>query len=346
MPIPNNLCDREMAKFREINSALTGSAVVNYDPQTGAPVLISPGGAMNTAEIVRLVGGNFIAGEPLLSHIWDENLINGGTTTTTDGELVLETNTTANGEVRVQSFRRARFITATFNLSHQAVATPDKDNADVIRRWGVYNPDDASKNGIYFENSSGSINIVRIKNDVVAETVALADFNGQDAFVFDDNVHIYEIIYNAGTMFFQQDRKLIHKMQSLDAAAFGTPHLRVGHLVQNINSNTTNNSMITRGSSISRIGAHTAVPDFFTITAVGTFTIKNTPGRLHKINIVDKGIGSSMITAYNSTTGAGEIITTIDSSDVTGSIPFDVEFDTGLTIVTTGGNTGLTVTYD
>ncbi len=328
-----------VTNFSHLNSALN-------DSNSGASAFVAPNGSLNVAEIFRLVGGNFVAGQALLSHIWTENLINNGTTATPNGELVMSTGTTANGEVRIQSFRRSRFITATFNLSHQAVSTPNRLNTDVIRRWGVFNPDDASQDGSFFENDGGFIRIVRMKNNVREEVVELADFNGQDTFLFNDDISVYEIIYNAGTLFFVQNRKVIHFMESLDTAAYGTPHLRIGHSIQNINGNTTDNTLITRGSSVSRIGANSAIPDFFNITTPGTFTIKNNPGRVHRVIIGDHGMGATTLAIFNSTTGTGELISTLDMTEVQGVSEINVEFDTGLTIVATGNGIDITIIFD
>ncbi len=328
-----------LTNFNHLNSALN-------DANSGSSAFIAPNGSTNVAEVVRLVGGNFVAGQPLISHLWTENLINSATTSVTDGELIMSTGTVADGEVRVQTFRKARFITATYNLSHQAVSTPNRSNTDVMRRWGCFNPDDASQDGVFWENDSGAIKIVRMKNNVRVEVVEEVDFNGQDPFVFDDDVSIYEIIYNAGTIFFTQNRKLIHKMQALSDAAYGTPHLKVGHLVQNINGNTTGNTMITRGSSISRIGANSAIPDFFNITTPGTHLIKNTPGRLHRVIIGDHGMGATNLTIFNSTAGSGETISKLDMTEVQGVSEFNVEFDTGLTIVANGNGIDITIIFD
>ena len=317
------------------------------DSQTASPLLIAPTGAAQVAELIRLVGGNFVSSQPLLSHIWDIVLANGGTNVTTDGELILSTNTTANGSVIIESVRSARFITATYNISHQGVAIPSPDNTDVIRRWGAFNPAGSSINGIFFENNSGNISVVRLKNDVVAETVAESSFNGNNAFVKDGNVHIYEIIYNAGAINFMQDRKLIHRMSAASSAAFGTPHLKIGHKLENINGNIVNNELITRGSSISRIGSSSTIPEPFHITAAGTFFIKNSPGRLHRIIIGDRGVANSEITVFNSTTAADEVIAIIDSGDVAGSLDYaGLEFDIGLTILVDGANVDVTIVYD
>jgi hypothetical protein len=199
-----------------------------------------------------------------------------------------------------------------------------------------------------WRNDSGSWSVVRYKGGVEVETTAEASFNNTttNPFIKDDNVHVYEIMYNAGTIFFLQDRKLVHKMASLNSAAYGTPHLRCGHWIYNKNGNTVDNKMVSRGSSIGRLGSRDVAPNFTFIDDNGTYFIKNNPGTLHKIILTDLGTGAATITLYNSTTGSGEIITKLDTNDVIGTLDYDLEFDDGLTIVAAGGNVQFTVVFD
>ena len=135
-------------------------------------------------------------------------------------------------------------------------------------------------------------------------------------------------------------------MTSLDSAAYNSSHLRAGAIVENINGNTTDNSLVSRGFAISRIGANSAIPEPFVIASAGIFIIKNTPARLHKIIITDKGTGAASIVAYNNFAASGEIVASIDISDVVGEVPFEVELDIGLTVETVGNQIGLTVVFD
>ena len=325
----------------------TGGSIINPSLGPGVAALVAPNGTLNTGELIRLVGGNFIDGRGLLTHIWTELFNNGGSTTFTDGEMILETNTTANGRARVESTDESRFITATFNLSHQAMSTPDETNTDVIRRWGCYDPTSSTENGIFFENDSGAFSVIRIKGGVEEQRVLSTSFDNESNLIFDGEIHIYEIFYNAGTIFFLQDGLLLHKLSSLDSAAFETPHLKVGHDIENINGNTTANTLMSRGSSISRIGSSSAIPRPFVITTTGTFLIKNTPGRLHSIVITQKGVGSAVINVFNNVVAVAPfLVSPINSANVQGSLPFNVEFSDGLTVEVTGASVSLTVVFD
>lgn len=312
----------------------------------GAPVFMGPNGVLNAEGIVRLIGDNFVEGNLLLTEQWNFTATNGGTQSVVDGELILATNGTANGKFTFETRKQASFVTATFNFSHLAIAMPNPDNTDVIREWGVFDPDSGSNDGVTFRNVSGTMFLRRYKNGTVIEDVTEASWNGvgKDRFTLDNKIKIYEIYYNAGTIFFVINGALVHKMSAPTSAAYGTPHLKAGGLIENINGNTTANSLVSRGFSVSRIGSRVIVPRFKHITTTGTFVIKNTPGQLERITINDFGTGQSRITAYDNDAASGETIFEIDSNDVNGTLEYGMEFD-ALTIVTTGGFIDITIVY-
>jgi len=339
----------EFKVYRNILATRFGRATVAlFDSQTNSPLLITPSGQLNTGELVRLVGGNFVGGMDLLPHIWTTNFVGSGNVVTVDGELNLMTGTVANSATRLQTFRKARFITATFNLAHLAVSTPDFQNADTVRRWGVYDPTTTSLglNGVFFENNSGNYSLVRVKNGAEEDRVPELLWSAPNPLEKNNDVAVYEIFFNAGTIFFFQNRKLLHVMTSLDSAAYNLPHLRAGAIVENINGNTVDNLLVSRGFAISRIGANSAIPEPFNITNSGTFIIKNTPARLHRIIINNKGTGAASLQIFNNFEASGEIIGELSTSDVSGSIEYQIELDEGLTVVTSGAIVDATIVFD
>lgn len=317
------------------------------DPETLGFGAISPSGALEIGELIRLVGGNFESGA-LQSNIWDIDEVNGGTATSVTGEAVLSTNTTADGAASIQSVRRARFITATFNKAHHAIQMENPTNTDVIRRWGMYDPINnfASGDGVFWENDSGTYTLKRRKAGSIAETVSEGSFNGTTALVKDGNVHIYEIVYNAGSALFFQDRGLIHRMSFVDAVGYETVHLSLGAECINTNSNTTNNTLKTRGFACSRIGAPSSRPDFFRINTAISGVIKNSPGTLEKIIISNPGQGNPTMTLYNNSAASGEVIIIIDLTIANGGFVFELDFDTGLAFTTTGSGFEILVTFN
>lgn len=327
------------------------------DPNYGGNSRISPSGSLETAEIIRLVGGNFQDGA-LLTTLWRQQNLNAGSSTMLNGEMVLSTNTTANGEARVQSFKRARFITGTFNKTHMAVQyAPAWDSTDVRRAFGIYDPifqyGSLGVNGVRFVNTSGVFTLERLRGGTVVETVSEASFNGAtitkiptNTLAKDNNVHIYEFQYNAGRIDFIQDGKLIHRMASLLSVAYNTPHLPIAAVCQNLNGNTANNQLKSRGFSCSRIGSLSARPERFRITNTGSGVLKNGPGTLQRVLISSIGNGQAAITLYDNTAASGTIIDVLDVSSNLVQLEYALDFDFGLAYSANGTNISILVIYD
>ena len=107
------------------------------DSEGKFPSSIAPSGVFEVGELIRLVGGNFEVS--VLPHRWRSDILNGGSFSVIEGELVLQTNVAGDGIARIQSFNRAEFVTATFNKAHMAVGI-DLTQNDVITRWGMFDP--------------------------------------------------------------------------------------------------------------------------------------------------------------------------------------------------------------
>lgn len=72
------------------------------------------------------------------------------------------------------------------------------------------------------------------------------------------------------------------------------------------------------------------------ITTATTTTVKSGAGTLHGINVNSLGTVASSAVVYDNTAGSGTKIATLDTLTLKGWNQFDVNFATGLTIVTTG----------
>ncbi len=81
------------------------------------------------------------------------------------------------------------------------------------------------------------------------------------------------------------------------------------------------------------------------ITTATTTVVKEAPGELCRL-VVNKPINAGTVTIYDNTAGSGTKIGTITHS---GAVPYEIEFDlrfqTGLTIVTSGAD-DITVVYE
>ena len=76
--------------------------------------------------------------------------------------------------------------------------------------------------------------------------------------------------------------------------------------------------------------------NYSNITTAGTSTVKSGAGTLQGVIVNSKGTVASTITMYDNTSGTGSKIGTIDSLNLSGAFPYNVNFLNGLTIVTTG----------
>ena len=85
-----------------------------------------------------------------------------------------------------------------------------------------------------------------------------------------------------------------------------------------------------------------------TLAAPTTTTVKSGPGLLHTL-VFNKLAANGVITIYDSLTASGTVIATITSPATLlsnqGTLLYDLEFKTGLTIVTSTAAQDITVTY-
>lgn len=93
---------------------------------------------------------------------------------------------------------------------------------------------------------------------------------------------------------------------------------------------------VTLASNQSAITTQQAGFSFTNITTSTTTTVKSGAGVLHLVNINADGTVASAVTVYDSLTGSGTKIATINSLALSGAFVYDIAFTTGLTIVTTG----------
>lgn len=78
------------------------------------------------------------------------------------------------------------------------------------------------------------------------------------------------------------------------------------------------------------------------ISSATTTAIKSGQGVLHSV-VVNGGTAGTII-IYDNTAGSGTIIASFDSTNALATYVFDVQFSTGLTIVT-GGATKVSVSW-
>lgn len=72
------------------------------------------------------------------------------------------------------------------------------------------------------------------------------------------------------------------------------------------------------------------------ISTATTTTVKSGTGTLHSVTVNTLGTVASTTTIYDNTAGSGTVIGVINTLALGGTFTFDVQFTTGLTLVTTG----------
>lgn len=311
--------------------------LIDHEADTG--ITISPFGALKIAEMTRLIGGNH-EGNTIDSRKWSTTTANGGTVTIGSGLALLRTNTTANGSTRLYSTARGAYFAGINNAYLAGIRVGDTGVANNVRRWGVF--DDT--NGLFFELNGTSIRVAR-RQAGVDEAVASAGFNGTTPFVLDTNFHIYEIIYGSGTARFYQDRRLIHRLTTPQSSLCDTISLKLGAETTNSEGGTSDALLYVRGSSISRFGREVSRPTWYQTTTNETVVLKREPGTLHRVVVGNKGTGSATVTLYDNTAASGTIIGVLDLVNTLGSVEFNLDFNTGLTIVTTATVGDITVVW-
>jgi hypothetical protein len=88
-----------------------------------------------------------------------------------------------------------------------------------------------------------------------------------------------------------------------------------------------------------------ACSGYANLNANGTTTLKSGKGFLSKVTINTKGASANTLTLYDNTTGSGTKIATIDTT-AGGTLPYDIEFSTGLTaVLATGTAADVTISF-
>lgn len=340
-------CLRPDGKSINVRSTYRGALQTSIiDHQIGEPVTITPSGSLKTADLIRLIGGQF-NNNAILPTFWTTLVANGGTNVVGGGELTLSTNTTANGSAKIQSFKKGRFISDNVNVIQCDARLGDISAVNNVRRWGAFDPNNTiDGNGHFFEFNGSDIRIVTRKGGVDS-VIPSASFNGDTPFILDTAAHNYEVFYSSTYAYFFQDRKIIHSAMFPMFSPFLTFDLRLGFENTNTGGSTTQRQLFTRGSSLARLGPATGRPNFANVSAAGTVTLKNNAGNFRRVAVSDPGVAGASISFYDSLTASGTLIATIDLTVASvASLEFDLDFDTGLTYIVTGAGFNLTVVFD
>ena len=331
------------------------------DAATGSRMIVDLNGAAKLGEAI-ILAGDVLYGQTLSDLLWYSLSINGGSTFGAAGEQRLETGTTADGQVILQSRKKSRFMISQFNISHfgiQMEPTGNLADPNCITEIGnVTFLDDAgnlnaSANGIYLRVQGDPVtpqwSVVNVKNGI--ETVTpYASWNGAqvDNFNPSPNLAVYEIQYNAGTAFIFQGSNYVHRLTGGTSTYAGTYNFPVALRIRNINGNTNNNSFGSRAAGAYRLGEERG--ELISRGLTADTLIKTGAGYVGKASLSRTGSagGSGNAIIYDGVDATGTVIGRIDvgGDDVKG-ITLDGTYSNGLfvTIAGTGTNT-LTINFE
>lgn len=278
-------------------------------------------------------------GASLDTSTWASTLVGTGSADiVANTQLVMATGLTANSSSKVVSIPKGRFIAGNISGGSIGISLPDTGVANNKRRWGTYDDD----NGYFFELDGTTLYAVG-RNATVDTRTAAASWSRDTTFTVEANVpHVYETVFFGNVGYFLIDDEVVH-ITSTDQGRKGHFPIRM----ENTNSggSTTNVVMNVKGANLQRYGPNTVSPRFQRISGASTTVLKAGPGHLHRV-IVANGSGANTATLYDNTAGSGTVITALNVNKISGSIDFGTDLSTGLTIVTTGVDTDVTVVWD
>lgn len=300
----------------------------------------TPNNELRTVTPVRLVGTIF-AGTTLDSNFWTSITANGGTVSQANNQVVLATNTTANGAVEIQSVRAGRYIGGSSNRFRGIVALSNLGSANNIRRWGAFD----ANNGCFFELNGTSLYVVARKTGVDTAVISTS-WNGSTNVPIITDINTYEIYYNNSKIWFVINSVLVHTTSSLLATWSDTAALPVKMENKNSLNSTTNVSIYARNLIISRMGNYVSTPTHFHLTTALSGTIlKRSAGNLHRIICGDP---NGTVSLYDGISAAGAIITEIRGAQSRNPYALDfggLPFSVGLFVVSTGTQ-DVTIVYE
>jgi hypothetical protein len=288
----------------------------------------------------RIVGPIF-EGSTLDTNFWTETTANGGAVAQANNILALTTSTATNGSAACKSNRKARYVAGVGQMYRGHIKLGDTGTAGNIRRWGAFGDDTY---GVYFQLDGTTFSVVANKSgtETKVNSGSFAGDNGASV-ALDTNWHVYEIIYGSSVISFFIDDVLIHRMSS-NASGLLNSMVLPANVTNAKTSGATDISISVRTMSIFRLGHYLVNPVQARVSgAVTTQILKRGAGKLVRVIVGSKG---TLCTIYDSVGAASGTMSVLETSSVSASFEFGVEFENGLTITTTGAGTDLTIIYE
>lgn len=301
------------------------------DAQNSKEVQITVTREMRVTDSIRLAGASFW-GSTLDTNFWTSSVSNGATNTLNNGEINIASGTTNGALGLLTSTYNARFKTGTQNLFRSSMRL-DTGVTGNLRRFGV--ADSGRNNGFFFEIEGTVFSVGRRKSGTVTR-VLNGNFNGNagSSYNLDTKYHVFEILYGINSAEFYIDSVLVHKMKATTEPLVTTTNMTITFLNNNASAVTSSVSIFALFAVVHGLNGHDTQPVSAVIETNATFTLKIGCGKLKRIVNVDN-VG--ICTVYDNTAGSGtKLLPTLDCARAIGTLDFDVNFNNGLTVVTSG----------
>ncbi len=291
-------------------------------------------GSLSTADVQILAGKTF-TGTTLDTSYYATTLANNGTVVQAGGACRVRTGSTADGAATLNSIKYARFISGRPNTFACTVAFDHTGTSNNVAEWGVGTAADR----FVFRFSGGSLYAVVRSGGSDLYAIISTSWNGNRTLPTFTNVNQYEIHYNTNSAYFVINGVLMHTVQLIGQGGNTgglTEELSLPLRFSNINSggSTSDVSMYVSGPLVAGAGIpHMSGEIYKYITTATTTLTKIGTGQLHRIALNTAANGT--IKLYDGLTAVNEFASiAVSSTDTPVTWEFDVQFNVGLTIVT------------
>lgn len=315
----------------------------------------TPVGELRVTTPTRLVGAQF-DGATIDPNFWVATVANSATIAQGNDQIVLTSGTNSAGSAKLNSVRRARYVSASPNGFRGVVQLGDTGTVNNTRQWGVAfgATMPTITDGAYFRISGVTFSIVTNKGG--SETVVSSgSFNGNlgASYIPSTNATTYEIYWTNSSVWFVVGSDILHTVSAAASPWSNT----MSHYVymDNVNSgNTTSVTLSCRVASVRRLGPLLTQPNskYQSGTTAGV-VCKYGAGNLHSM-VISGIVSGSVATLYDNTTGSGNVIWssgTMTIGNQATNLPYPVDFKglpffVGLTLVVTTQNSNCLVVYE
>jgi len=290
---------------------------------------------------VRLVGATF-SGSTIDNNFWTVTTGSvSGSAIQSNNQIILTTGSAINGSCALQSTRNGRYVGGSANRYRAQIRLNDLGSANNIRRWGIFDGSD----GAYFKLSGSTLFVCTMKGGFET-AVESSLWNGNTTVPNLVSVTTYEIYPTNAKVYFVISGTMVHTASFMTDTWSNTSNLNVRMDTTNSGSSVSQNNIECRVATIYRLGNETTVPTYKHISGASTNILKYAPGTLHKITINTPG---TLCTVYDGVSASGNVIGIVDTSKATGNtgtLTYDCPFFVGLTVVTTGASSDLSIIYE